>query len=228
MKIAVVIPSLDEAGQISGAIESVALPEVEVVVVDGGSRDDTVERARSAGARVLASEAGRARQLQAGVEASDSEVVLFLHADTRLPPGWDSAVRRALADPGVCGGAFRFRFDRRIASLRPIALRLIEWGARLRVALFGLPYGDQAIFLRRTVLDAIGGVPASPLMEDLDLVRAMKRRGRVAALPLAATTSARRYLSRGITRTALRHFLALIGWSVGVDRARIARWLESR
>jgi hypothetical protein len=146
-------------------------------------------------------------------------VLLFLHADTTLPAGFDQAIAQALRDPGVVGGAFRLRFDRRTPGLR-----LIEWGARLRVALFRMPYGDQALFVRRRTLEEIGGVPQAPIMEDLDLVKAMKRRGRLALLPLDAVTSARRYLERGPMRTALRHLVALAAWALRVDRARVAAW----
>lgn len=228
VKIAVVIPALNEAGRIEEAVRS-AIPapapdrpdalEVEVVVVDGGSEDGTAERAAAAGARVLTSPRGRARQLGAGVRASRGDVVLFLHADTRLPRGYHRAVEEALGDPRTVGGAFRFRFDRHTP-----ALRVIEWGARLRERLFRLPYGDQAVFVRRAVLEAIGGVPQVPIMEDLDLVREMKTRGGVARLPLPAVTSARRHLARGPVRTALRHGLAAGAWAMGIDRRRIAAW----
>jgi rSAM/selenodomain-associated transferase 2 len=217
--LSVVIPALDEGGRIEAALASASAPGVEVLVVDGGSRDDTVARARGRGARVLCSAPGRARQLDAGARAATGEVLLFLHADTLLPPGYDAAVTRALADPGVAGGAFRFRFDR-----GSLALRVVEWGARLRVALFRLPYGDQALFLRRCVLEALGGVPQVPIMEDLDLVRAIRRAGQLALLPLPATTSARRYEARGVLRTMLRHWIAAAAWAAGVDRARVAAW----
>ncbi len=216
-----VIPALDEAGQIAGAIQSVQLPDedVQILVVDGGSRDETAARARAAGAVVIRSEPGRARQLQVGWRASSGDVVLFLHADTRLEPGWASALRDAMSRPSVVGGAFRLRFDRRTP-----ALRLIEFGAWLRVKLASLPYGDQAIFVRRQVLEAIGGVPEVALMEDLDLVREMKAHGRVLEVPLSATTSARRYVEGGPLRTMGRHWLALAAWRLGVDRERVAHW----
>lgn len=220
MKLAVVIPALDEADWVAGAVASAAPERVEVVVVDGGSRDGTREVAARAGARVIESAPGRARQLQAGAQATDGEILLFLHADTRLPPAFDAAVRTACARTGVVGGAFRFRFDQRTP-----ALRFVEWGARLRVALFRLPYGDQALFVRRADLAAVGGVPQVALMEDLDLVKALRRRGRLALLPLPATTSARRYRAAGVWRTMALHWLAAGAWTLGVERGRIARWV---
>ena len=219
MKLCVVIPALDEAERVAAAIESARAPGVEVLVVDGGSSDDTTQRAAAAGARVLRSDRGRACQLDAGVRASDGDALLFLHADTRLPAGYADAVAGALADPGVVGGAFRLRFD-----VRSRALRWIERGARLRSRLLGLPYGDQALFVRRAALAAVGGVPQVPILEDLDLVRALKRRGRLALLPLDATTSARRHLAGGPWRTALWHSALALAGSLGVDRARVAAW----
>lgn len=221
VKLAVVIPALDEAEWIAGAVVSAVAECADVVVVDGGSRDGTPDRAAAAGARIVASAPGRARQLQAGVGASEGDVLLFLHADTRLAPGFAAGVGRALRDPAVVGGAFRLRFDPSTPSLC-----VVEWGARLRVALFGLPYGDQALFVRRSTLDEIGGVPQAPIMEDLDLVVAMRRRGRLAILPLPAVTSARRYIADGVWRTMALHWLAAGAWTLGVDRERIARWVR--
>jgi len=206
-------------GSSSDPVAEVALDPKEVIVVDGGSRDRTAERARAAGARVLAAPRGRARQLEAGWRASGADVVLFLHADTLLPAGWSTAVQSALADPRVAGGAFALRFDR-----RSFALRIIEWGARLRVALLGLPYGDQALFVRRDALEAVGGVPPVPILEDVDLVRALRRRGRLAMLALPVTSSARRYQRGGVARTWWRNALALAAWRLGVDRERLAAW----
>jgi rSAM/selenodomain-associated transferase 2 len=225
VRIAVVIPALDEADHVGQAIASAALPGVEVVVVDGGSTDDTVARASAAGARVVAAPRGRAAQLEAGSRACGGDVVLFLHADTRLPDGWRDAILRVLEDPGTVGGAFRFRFAREQASrLARVGLRAIEWGVAVRMGLARLPYGDQALFVRRTALEAIGGVPHVPIMEDLDLVRALRARGRVALLPLAVVTSPRRYLARGLLRTMLRNWAAATAWALHLDRARVAAW----
>lgn len=224
MKVSVVIPTLNEALRIEGALESVVGPEVEAIVVDGGSRDATIRLARDAGALVLDARrevgggSGRAHQLRLGGERAKGEVVLFLHADTRLAVGWREAVLHALADPAYAGGAFRLRFD-----TRGPRERWIEAWAALRVRLFRLPYGDQALFLRRDVLENMGGVPVVPMMEDLDLVSGIKRAGRLALLPQHATTSARRYLDRGSLKTLFWHQVALLGWVLGWDRARLAR-----
>lgn len=215
------IPALHEADRIQDAIESARAPDAEVVVVDGGSQDATRERAREAGARVVESEPGRARQLATGAQATRAPVLLFLHADTRLPRDWDAAVRGALSDPRVAGGAFAFRFDHGGPRLR-----FVEWGVRLRLALARLPYGDQALFVRRCVLESMGGVPQVPIMEDLDLVRGIRAAGRLALLPQAVVTSARRYRAGGPLRTWLRHALALAAWRLGIDRERVAAWYQ--
>ena len=236
-----VIPARNEGARIAAAIGSArdgATPPAsrdgdtppsrrdntppEIAVVDGGSEDDTAARARTCGARVLRALPGRARQLEVGWRATSAPAILFLHADTTLPQGYAAAVRRTLADPANVGGAFRLRFDD-----RTWAMRCIEWGARLRAALFGLPYGDQALFVRRDALERMGGIAPVPIMEDLDLVREMKRRGRLVLLPLPVTTAARRYRQGGTWRVCWRNALALAAWRWGVDRARLAAWYRS-
>jgi rSAM/selenodomain-associated transferase 2 len=221
VKLSVIIPAFDEAAQIGDAVRAALAPDVEVLVIDGGSGDTTAPNAEAAGARVLTSARGRARQLSAGARESRGDVLIFVHADTRLPSGFDAAVRDALEEPSAVGGAFRLRFDR-----RTLPLRVIEAGARARARLLGLPYGDQALFIRRATLDAIGGVPQVPIMEDLDMVRAMKRHGHLVQLPLDAVTSARRHCAGGPFRVAIRHALAVLAWALGVSRARIAAWIR--
>ena len=219
MRLSVVIPALDEAGRIAAAIRSATADGVEILVVDGGSRDGTPERAAAAGARVLHSPPGRARQLGVGAGEARGEAVVLLHADTVLPDGWVTALEAALADPRCVGGSFRLRF-----AERSPALAVVEWGARLRVALFGLPYGDQALFARRSALERIGGVPQVGFLEDLDLVRRLRCEGALARVALSVSTSARRYRARGVLRSVLRNTAALLGWRLGVDRERLAAW----
>jgi rSAM/selenodomain-associated transferase 2 len=219
VNLSVVIPALNEANRIVGAIECARAQGVEVLVVDGGSADATRERAAAAGARVVESPTGRAEQLAAGVRESSGDAIILLHADTRLPAGFDRAVADALKDPQAVGGAFRMRFDD-----AGWGLRVVEWGVRMRVAIFGLPYGDQALFVRRQTLESIGGIPRAPIMEDLDLVRAMRTRGHLVQIDLPVTTSARGYRARGVAKTVFRNTVAIAAWRCDVDRRRVANW----
>ncbi len=220
VRVAVVIPTLHEAGHIEATLRRALAEDVDVIVADGGSRDRTLDLARALGARVVSCDPGRACQLQAGYEAAlDSDTVLFLHADTLLPEGWRRAVARALTDETVVGGAFSLRFAEGGRGLRAVA-----WGVGVRSALFGRPYGDQAIFARRTALAAVGGVPQAPIMEDLDLVAALRRCGALRILPEAVVTSGRRYLRNGVAWTVLRNQLALLARGFGVSAERIAAW----
>ncbi len=229
MKLAVVIPVLDEAERIevvvARALEPRDLPpgdaelELEVLVVDGGSQDATRALAERAGANVISVASGRARQLQAGVEATRAEVVLFLHADTLLDPQYSQAIEAVLQEEAVIGGAFRFALD---AS--GFSMRFVEWGTRLRNWVTECPYGDQAIFVRRAVLDEIGGIPQVPVLEDIDLIQAMKRRGRIVILSLPAVSSARRYQTHGVWRMAIRNRLMVLARLAGIDRERLAAW----
>ena len=227
VELSVVIPTLDEGGWIERTVRHAQAGGAEVLVVDGGSRDSTREQARAAGARVLGAKRGRSCQLAAGVEAARGEAIVFLHADTVLPATWRAAVEAALERPEVSGGAFAFRFERAPGKRLSFGLALVEWGARTRVALLRWPYGDQGLFVRRSVLEAMGGVPQVPIMEDLDLVSAMKRYGRIECLALPAATSSRRYLQHGPLRTMFRNWVAALAWACGVDRARIAAWYHS-
>ena len=237
VKIAVVIPALDESRHVAatldalraGAIGSDSSAELEVVVVDGGSADATADLSRAHGARVVTTGPGRARQLQAGLDAVAGDAVVFLHADTRLPSGWAAAIERTLAAPGVAGGAFRFGFaldgETSFSSGRRAELERVERWAVRRARWLGLVYGDQAIFAHRSALDAIGGVPQAPLMEDVDLVARLRAKGRFVQLDDAVATSPRRYLERGVRPTVWKHAVAIVGWLLGAPRPALARWL---
>lgn len=226
--LSVIVPALDEAEEIEATLRQAGAalgPDVELIVVDGGSRDETAARA-AAHARVLASAPGRGRQMNAGARAAQGDVLLFLHADTHLQAGARDALERALADARVVGGAFRF------ALRGPLAER---WGGRAltawiraRCRLFGSATGDQAIFARRTAFDAVGGYASWPLFEDLDLYRSLKKVGRVVELPVAAATSDRRWRRRGLWRTMLVHAVLRAGYHAGADPSRLAAWYRSR
>jgi rSAM/selenodomain-associated transferase 2 len=219
-----VIPALDEQHALAAALDSTRAPGVERIVVDGGSGDSTLRSARALGAeRVLASDRGRARQMEAGWRAARGETVLFLHADTRLDAGWCDELAQAVADPRVAGGAFRLALD---APLR--RARMWERGVELRSRLLRLPYGDQALFVRRALLERAGGIAPTPIFEDLDLVQLIRRHGRLALLRSRAWTSPRRYQRNGWLAQTARNQAALAGWALGLPRARIAAWYRSR
>jgi rSAM/selenodomain-associated transferase 2 len=225
MQIAVIIPTLDEAPHIAAAIASARAPGVrEVIVVDGGSSDDTTAIARQHAARVLSAARGRAVQMNAGAAVAGAEVLLFLHADSRLPRGFDTAVLAALADATAVGG----RFDVRIVPSTAL-LRLVGELMNVRSRLTSIATGDQAIFVRRAVFEAIGGFEPIPLMEDVALSRALKRRGRTVALRLRVETSSRRWLQRGPWRTiGLMWWLRFL-YACGVPPERLRqRYADAR
>ena len=218
--LSVIVPTLNEEVLLPRTLASAARADAEVIVVDGGSTDRTVPIADRMGARVIESPPGRARQMNAGAAEAAGELLLFLHADTLLPAGYQADVRRVLDDPAVAGGAFRLR----IAGSRS-AFRVIERAVNLRSRCLSLPYGDQAIFMRRDSLIAAGGFPSIPVLEDFVLVRRLRRRGEIRLARSAVLTSARRWDHHGPWRTTARNQLAIAAFLLGVSPHRIARLL---
>lgn len=217
--ISVIIPALNEAREILPTLDSCRAPGAELWVVDGGSRDETAALARSWGARVLDCTGGRARQMNLGARHARGDLLLFLHADTRLPRGFDECVRRVLADPQVAAGAFRLGIDSPGRGLR-----VIETVANWRSRFLHLPYGDQGLFLRRSVFERAGGFPLLPIMEDFEFVRRLAGLGRVVIAPLAVSTSARRWHQVGPWKTTLINQTLVTGYLLGVSCERLARW----
>ncbi|MGB3311217.1 MAG: TIGR04283 family arsenosugar biosynthesis glycosyltransferase [Nodosilinea sp.] len=218
--ISIVIPALNEATNLPSVLNAIyAAASVEVVVVDGGSSDGTAQVARAMGARVVESAPGRSHQMNQGARAAKGPLLIFLHADTRLPKGFDQAIRQTLAQPGVVAGAFTLAID----SPRR-GLRWVEWGVNLRSRYLHMPYGDQAIFLKAEVFHQLGGFPDLPMMEDFELVRRLRKLGKVAIAPAAVVTSDRRWRSLGVLRTTLANQVMVISYLLGVDPHRLARW----
>jgi rSAM/selenodomain-associated transferase 2 len=199
--LSVVIPTLDERARIDARLRELSARRVdEVIVADGGSRDGTVEVARAhRGVHVVTAPRGRGRQLNAGARSARGDVLLFLHADTELPDDVRTWVEQTLADTRVVAGAFRVRTVAdagRRNWLGPL-LRIAD----IRSHVTRLPYGDQALFVRRDAFYRVGGFPDEPLMEDVGLVRRLRRIGRIVTVPAYVRASGRRFLQHPITGT---------------------------
>ena len=219
--ISVIIPTLDEAENIGPLLADVFQADgIEVIVVDGGSHDQTVEVARHMGAQVLTGGSpGRALQMNRGAAAAGGDLLFFLHADSRLPRGFGDLIRRALAAEDVAAGAFRLQIDAPGARLR-----FVEYWANLRSRFLQMPYGDQGLIINASLFQEIGGFPAQPIMEDFELVRRLRSRGRVVILPDAIRTSPRRWHNLGVGRTTLTNQAIVFAYLAGVPPQKLARF----
>jgi rSAM/selenodomain-associated transferase 2 len=216
--VTVVIPTLNEAARVRVTVDSAfAAGASEVIVTDGGSTDETIRIARDRGARVIAGESMRSRQLNRGAQAAANDAIVFLHADTTLPVDACQAVVNTLTTGAIFGG-FELRFAEPSPRLR-LAAALINQRTRLTRC----PWGDQAQFVSRSAFLTSGGFLEIPIMEDYELAVRMKRRGRTVVLPQQVTTSGRRFLERGLLRTAFTNWRIIIAWRMGADAARLAQ-----
>jgi uncharacterized protein len=225
-KISIVIPALNEARSIAKVLAGIhSLPNLEIILVDGGSIDDTVSIAQEFDIKVLSSPPGRAHQMNVGAKAATGEILLFLHADTFLPLGFETMVRSTLQPPlrgekpVPVAGAFALQIDDPLPILRSIE-RLVAWRSKWRQ----MPYGDQAIFLTAATFWEQGGFVEMPIMEDFELIRRLQRRGRIETLAAPVVTSARRWLKRGVWQTTLINQSIVIGYLMGISPARLASW----
>ena len=216
--ISVIIPAFNEAAQIEEAIGHAGSGDAEIIVVDGGSSDDTARKASLAGARVSKSRKGRALQQNEGAALAAGEVLLFLHADTRLPKSYVSHAFDLFLDSRTILGAFRFKMD----SAEP-RMRIIEFLTNFRSQHLKLPYGDQALFIRSTAFGRAGGFPEVPIAEDLLFVKKLSKMGRVGIAEAEAVTSARRWQRMGIVRTTVINQLILAGVAMGVSPHTLSR-----
>ena len=229
INISIIIPVLNEGKTISLCLDAIKnASNVEVIVVDGRSEDETVAIAQSFGIKVLSSPPGRATQMNIGAAAATGDVLLFLHADTRLPNNFDTMILQALsAFPGrnlgtsqnTIAGAFELKIDSEMPSLR-----IIEKMVNLRSRYLQMPYGDQAIFLKASVFQAIGGFPNLPIMEDFELVRRLHPLGKIEIVPAPVVTSGRRWQKLGVLKTTLINQLIIIGYFLGIPPEQLARW----
>lgn len=217
-----IIPVFNEAANLSQTLASIQPQQaIEIIVVDGGSNDDTVEIARSLGVKVLHSTRGRAVQMNAGALSATSEILLFLHADTRLPVNFDTMIRQSLNTTDCrrpIAGAFAIKIDASLPSLR------LNWRSRW----LQMPYGDQAIFVWSSVFHKMGGFPDFPIMEDLALMWRLKHLGKIAIVATPVVTSARRWLRLGVWQTTMINQLAIFAYFLGIPPQQIAQWYHRK
>jgi rSAM/selenodomain-associated transferase 2 len=221
MTISVIIPTLNEEETIRATLDRLSHPDFsQVLVVDGGSRDGTLRAVAAAAptAKVLTSPMGRARQMNAGAAAATGDVLLFLHADTLLPATAAEDIQAAFGDSDVVGGRFDARLDHD-RGIFWVICRMMSWRSRLT----GIATGDQAIFVRRTVFEGIGGFPDIPIMEDIAFSARLKQAGRVAALRSCVVTSARRWERQGPVPTILLMWWLRLLFFLGVKPDRLKR-----
>jgi rSAM/selenodomain-associated transferase 2 len=217
MKISVIIPVLNEESSIETTLSALTrLAPYEVIVVDGGSTDRTRELVAQFPVKMIDSERGRARQMNCGAAQAGGDILLFLHADTRLPQkAWDD-IRAALGDPRCVGGRFDVDLEGSHWMLKIIS-GLINYRSRAsKVAT-----GDQALFVRRVIFEGIGGYPEIPLMEDIALCRRLKRCGKLACLRSRVVTSARRWEKDGVWRTIFKMWTLKLAYLAGISPARL-------
>jgi len=221
MRLSIVVPALDEASAIEAALAALRplrAAGCEVIVVDGGSRDATARLAQPLADRVVAAPRGRASQMNAGAGAATGDALLFLHADTQLPPDAPGEIARALATGPRAWG----RFDVAIAGADPM-LAVVALLMNARSRLTGIATGDQAIFARREAFEAAGGFPEIPLMEDVALSRALRRAAAPACLRSRVVTSGRRWERQGTLRTIFLMWRLRLAYALGADPRRLAR-----
>lgn len=212
-RLSVIVPTLDEGALIADFLSHLRgrVPDAELIVVDGGSDDETVALANQQADRVLRSPRGRAKQMNAGAAVAGGEILWFLHADSLVPPDPHGCIARALDDPRIVGGCFRLKFPR-----REWVYRISDRLGNVAVDLFRLALGDHGIFCLRTAFVQVGGYPDVPLMEDAELYRHLRRIGHMRQLPAYIVSSPRRYEQLGPVRTTAFYLIILTLYLAGI------------
>jgi rSAM/selenodomain-associated transferase 2 len=215
--ISIIIPVLNEALIIEDTLMRLQDNlNIETIVVDGGSQDNTLELAKKMGAKAIVSRSGRAKQMNAGAAIAAGEILLFLHADTRLPQGYQTIVERTLSHPKTVAGAFLLNIEGKSRSLRLVEI-LVNW----RSHLFSLPYGDQGIFLKTDLFRELGGFADLAIMEDFEMIQRLKQRGNIKIAPAAVITSSRRWEKLGVLRTTTINQMMIIGYYLGISPLKL-------
>ena len=221
--ISVIIPTLNEELCIEDTIHPARDGgDVEIIIADGGSNDSTLSVVQHFADKIISSPRGRASQMNTGARASTGDILLFLHADTILPVGWVSMIEKILENKKVAGGAFSFS-----TSGHSKGLKLVTFIVNLRSRFLSLPYGDQAIFIRREHFEAMGGFKEIPIMEDVDLISKMKKFGKLVILKEPVITSSRRWEKEGWIKTTLRNQLLLFLFFLGIPPEKLHRFYNT-
>jgi rSAM/selenodomain-associated transferase 2 len=234
--ISIVIPTLNESVYLADTLQSIfdAISNpIQIIVVDGGSIDNTVEIATKFGVQVLLCGNGRSYQMNAGAAVATGDTLIFLHGDTLVPIGFDRYVEEWInlskspllkeekMDQSIAGA-----FNLKINSDRS-GLRWVEWGVKVRSKFFNLPYGDQALFLKTSTFHELGGFPELPIMEDFVFVRSLLNHGKITIVPASVTTSARRWEQQGILKTTIINQIMILGYYLGISPDRLKQWYRS-
>ncbi|HLF86379.1 MAG TPA: TIGR04283 family arsenosugar biosynthesis glycosyltransferase [Nitrospiria bacterium] len=222
LRVSVIMPVLNEEGIIEETIRSLNDPRLELIVVDGGSRDKTASIVSRYKARLIPSMPGRGRQMNHGARCATKDILLFLHGDAKITEKGIDAMLKAMENPLIIGGAFRLAIDSRSPCLSFVAL----W-ANMRSIIFGLPYGDQGIFVRRSAFEEIGGYQDVPIMEDLEFIRRLKRRGKIRILGESISVSSRRWDKEGPIYTTLRNLILTAFFLLGVSPKKLYKWYKN-
>ena len=223
--ISIIIPVLNEAKIIQSILNELQQhSQVEVIVVDGGSQDNTIAMARQTGVKVISVfQKGRAAQMNAGVNIARGDILLFLHADTKLPSNFVELVVKTLEPASVVAGAFELAIDGEAKSLRWIELLV-----KMRSRLFSLPYGDQAIFISKRAFVNSGGFADLPIMEDFEFIERIRKRGEIAIAPAVVVTSGRRWQKLGVWKTTLINQAIIAGYYLGISATKLSNFYRNQ
>lgn len=227
-KISIIIPVLNEATTIEATLTTLQdTLDIEIIVVDGGSRDQTInivnfiskKLAPSLSIQIITTTAGRAHQMNAGAAVAKGDILLFLHGDTYLPPRFNFLLLQALQNSLTIAGAFELQINAQLPGLR-----LVEKMVNMRSRFFSLPYGDQAIFMKKSMFEEIGGFPNLPIMEDFELMLALRKLGKIVIISAPVITSGRRWQKLGVVKTTLLNQLIIAGYFMGISPNLLVRW----
>jgi rSAM/selenodomain-associated transferase 2 len=222
--VSIIIPVLNEAAIIKQTLaELKQYSGVEIIVVDGGSKDNTVAIASQEANVITVVDKGRAGQMNAGADIAQSDILLFLHVDTLLPLNFIELITKTLKQPNTIAGAFELAIEGTSSSLR-----WIEILVKMRSRLFSLPYGDQGIFITKRAFIHAGGFADLPIMEDFEFIKRVKKQGRIAIAPAAVTTSGRRWQKLGVWKTTLINQLVIVGYYLGVSPTKLGKFYRNR